>query len=43
MSYDRKTWFDAQKAIRSNVTMKIPGYEHPQPGLIEIQMNEKSL
>lgn len=43
VSYDRKTWLDGQKAISSHVTLKIPGYEHPESGLIQIQMDEKPL
>lgn len=43
VSYDRKTWLDGQKAISSHVTLKIPGHEHPEQGLIQIQMDEKQL
>ena len=40
ISYDRVTWRDGQQAIKTDVQVVIPGYRHPEPGLMKIQMDE---
>ena len=41
VSFDRKTWQRGDEALRVNVEIKIPGYEHPKPGLIKLQIDLK--
>ena len=41
ISYDRVTWRNGRDAIKSSAQMRIPGYKHPEPGLIKIQMDER--
>ncbi len=42
ISYDRVTWRNGRAAIKTGAQIKIPGYKHPEPGLMKIQMDEKS-
>jgi hypothetical protein len=41
VSYDSVTWRDGQEVIQSNIQLKIPGHQHPKPGIITVQMDEK--
>ena len=40
ISHDRVNWRNAQQAIKTDFQIMIPGYRHPEPGLIKIQMDE---
>lgn len=42
VSYDRVTWRNGREAIKTDAQMRIPSYKHPEPGLIRIQMDERS-
>jgi len=41
VSYDRVTWRNGRDAIKTSAQMRIPGYRHPEPGLMKIQMDER--
>ncbi len=41
VSFDRKTWQRDDEALGFNVEIKIPGPEHPKPGLIRLQVDLK--
>ena len=41
ISFDRTNWLKGDDAIASNLEIKIPSYDHPQPGIIKIQMDIK--
>jgi hypothetical protein len=41
ISHDRLTWRDARDTIKTDVRVKIPGYTHPEPGLMKVQMDER--
>lgn len=41
ISYDRKSWIKGKEAFDFTVTLKLPGYDNPNPGLIEVKMNAK--
>jgi hypothetical protein len=41
ISYDRVNWRDGQQAIKTDIRIVIPGYTHPEPGLMKIQMDEQ--
>ena len=41
ISHDRVNWRNGRQAIKSDFQIVIPGYRHPQPGLIKIQMDEQ--
>ena len=41
ISHDRKTWVNGRKAIDAKVSIRLPGYEHPEAGFIRIEMDEK--
>ncbi len=41
ISYDNNTWIDGDDAIDFMLEIKIPGYKHPKPGIIAVQMNNK--
>ena len=41
ISYDRVTWLNGREAIKTDVQIQIPGYAHPEPGLMKIQMDEQ--
>ena len=40
VSYDRVTWRTGQQAIKTAIQIVIPGYVHPEPGSIRVQMDE---
>jgi len=42
VSYDRITWRNSQEVIKSDFRMTLPSYQHPEPGVIRIQMDERS-
>jgi len=41
ISYDRLKWVDGDSALGLKLIVKIPGPEHPESGLIDLQMFEK--
>ena len=41
VSYDRTNWRVGREAIKGSVQVKLPGYEHPEPGSVTIQMDER--
>jgi hypothetical protein len=41
ISYDRVTWRKGRDAIKSSAQIRIPGYQHPEPGLMKLQMDER--
>lgn len=38
-SLDGKTWLPRGELIRSDVLVKIPGYNHPLPGMLKVRMD----
>jgi hypothetical protein len=42
VSYDRVLWRIGQEAIKSDFQIMLPSYQHPEPGVIRIQMDERS-
>ena len=42
VSYDRVTWRNSPEVIKSDVRIMIPSYQHPEPGVIRLQMDERS-
>jgi len=42
VSYDRLTWRNSQEVIKSDFQIMLPSYRHPEPGVIRIQMDERS-
>lgn len=41
ISFDRVNWVDGHKVLDAKVEIKLPGYEHPRPGYVNIQMDVK--
>jgi len=41
LSYDRVTWRAGQEAIKGDVQVKLPGYDHPEPGWVKIRLDER--
>ncbi len=41
ISYDKNNWIDGDDAIDFKLEIKIPGYKHPKPGIIAVQMDNK--
>jgi hypothetical protein len=41
VSYDRVTWRVGREAIKGDVEVKLPGYDHPEPGSVKIRMDER--
>ncbi|TCV80115.1 hypothetical protein [Sulfurirhabdus autotrophica] len=41
VSFDHKTWQRGDEALGINIEIKIPGPEHPKPGLIKVQVDLK--
>jgi len=41
VSYDRVTWRNGPEVIKSEFRIMIPSYQHPEPGVIRIQMDER--
>jgi hypothetical protein len=41
VSYDRVTWRAGQEAIKGDVQVKLPGYDHPEPGWVKIRLDER--
>ncbi|MEJ2455819.1 MAG: hypothetical protein P8103_16910 [Candidatus Thiodiazotropha sp.] len=39
LSYDGKNWIDANGAMDLQVHVVIPGYSHPEPGYVLLEMN----
>jgi hypothetical protein len=42
ISYDRATWRVGREAIKGDVEVRLPGYDHPEPGSVRIRMDERS-
>ena len=41
MSYDKQHWLNGQDALGVKLDIKIPGYHHPKPGHITLNLSEK--
>jgi hypothetical protein len=41
MSYDGEHWVDARSALDLQVKVVLPGYAHPEPGHVILEMNKK--
>jgi hypothetical protein len=41
VSYDRVTWRVGREAIKGEVEVKLPGYDHPEPGWVKIRLDER--
>jgi len=41
MSYDTEHWVDANAALDLKVEVVLPGYAHPEPGYVLLEMNKK--
>ncbi len=41
VSYDGKNWMDAAKSIDLDINVVLPGYNHPKPGFVLLEMNTK--
>ena len=39
VSYDRQQWMDANQSLDLKVNVVLPGYHHPQPGYVMLEMN----
>ena len=42
ISYDRVNWRVGREAIQGDVEVRLPGYNHPQPGTVKIRLDERS-
>jgi len=42
VSYDRLVWRRGEDAIKTDFQIMLPSYKHPEPGVIRIQMDERS-
>jgi hypothetical protein len=42
ISYDRVTWRVGREAIKGDVEVRIPSYQHPEPGSVRIRMDERT-
>ena len=42
VSYDGLVWRRGQEAIKTDFQIMLPSYKHPEPGVIRIQMDERS-
>ena len=40
-SFDKVNWVEGDDLIDFHLDIKVPGYEHPKPGVISVEMNEK--
>ena len=41
VSYDRASWRVGREVIKGDVRVKLPSYDHPEPGSVTIQMDER--
>ena len=41
MSYDRVTWLDSRKALKTYMGVQLPSYVHPEPGWVKIRLDER--
>jgi len=41
VSYDQKSWIRGKDAFTFKVGIKLPGYDNPKPGTVEIRMDAK--
>jgi hypothetical protein len=42
VSFDRQLWLKGEEMIGLKVSVRVPGYHHPKPGSIDVELNEKS-
>jgi len=42
VSYDRTSWRVGREIIKGGVRVQLPSYDHPEPGSVTIQMDERS-
>lgn len=40
VSYDLVTWRPGREVIKTDFQIRLPGYKHPEPGIISIRMDE---
>lgn len=41
VSYDRKNWQDADKTMSTDLQLKLPGYDHPRTGYLNLRLDRK--
>jgi hypothetical protein len=41
VSFDRQHWLKGEDTIGLKVHIRVPGYRHPRPGEIDVEINEK--
>jgi hypothetical protein len=42
VSFDRQHWLKGEDTFGLKVRVRVPGYGHPRPGEIDVELNEKS-
>jgi hypothetical protein len=42
VSFDRQHWLKGEDIIGLKVSVRVPGYHHPKPGSIVVELNEKT-
>ncbi|MEN8167637.1 MAG: hypothetical protein ABFR65_09210 [Pseudomonadota bacterium] len=41
VSYDRKNWHQADKTMKADLQLKLPGYYHPKAGYLDLRLDRK--
>lgn len=41
VSYDRKNWRNADETMQADLQVKLPGYEHPKTGYLNLRLDKK--
>jgi len=41
VSFDKTNWVNARDVVEIRTLIKIPGTRHPEPGIIQVKVNEK--
>lgn len=41
ISFDRQHWLKGDEVIGLKVNIQVPGYRHPTPGLVKMELDEK--
>ncbi len=41
VSYDRKNWQLADDAMKADLQLKLPGYDHPQTGYLKLRLDSR--
>jgi hypothetical protein len=41
VSYDRENWQDADKTMSTDLQLKLPGYNHPRAGYLNLRLDRK--